>query len=365
VNKTLAVVREALASARAQPVASAVSIVIVAGMVASVLLTTGRTVGSEQDVLSSIDSAGTRSIVVRAEGDAGLDTSVLERLAHIQGVYWIGAFGAATDVTNVDIDGGRKVPARSLWTDQPSMLGVPETSVVPDRSAWASRQALRELGITEGAGGIVGDSGDDVAIVGEFTTPDYLAFLEPVIVIPHQRADPEPVAVLVVIADRPDLVAPLTRIVGSVLDVDDPTKVSISTSERLATLRALIEGQLGTFGRTLVLLIFGVSGLLVATILYALVMFRRKDFGRRRALGASQGLIISLLLLQMTALSLLGALVGTAVATTILVSARDPLPDAEFVIAIDLLAVTVAVAAALLPALTAARREPITELRVP
>lgn len=41
-----AVVREALASARSQPVASVMSIVMVVGMCATVLLTTGRTVGA-------------------------------------------------------------------------------------------------------------------------------------------------------------------------------------------------------------------------------------------------------------------------------------------------------------------------------
>ena len=63
----MAVVREALATSWAQPVASVVTIVMVAGMCATVLLTTGRTVGAEQAVISSIDSAGTRSIIVRAE----------------------------------------------------------------------------------------------------------------------------------------------------------------------------------------------------------------------------------------------------------------------------------------------------------
>jgi putative ABC transport system permease protein len=94
-------------------------------------------------------------------------------------------------------------------------------------------------------------------------------------------------------------------------------------------------------------------------------MLRRKDFGRRRALGASQGLIILLLLLQMTALGLIGAVVGTAVAVAVLVASGDPLPSVGFITAIDVLAISVAVLAAILPALAAARREPIAELRVP
>lgn len=99
-RRVLAVVRESMASARSQPVASVVSIIMVAGMCATVLLTTGRTVGAEQAVLGSIDSAGTRAVVVRAEADAGLNTAVLDRLANLDGIEWAGAFGAAQDVQN-------------------------------------------------------------------------------------------------------------------------------------------------------------------------------------------------------------------------------------------------------------------------
>ncbi len=69
IRRMLAIIREAMASARSQPVASVVSIIMVAGMCATVLLTTGRTAGAEQAVVASIDSAGTRAVVVRADAD--------------------------------------------------------------------------------------------------------------------------------------------------------------------------------------------------------------------------------------------------------------------------------------------------------
>lgn len=360
------IVREAIATAWSQPVASAVSVVIVAGMVASVLLTTGRTVGSEQAVLGSIDSAGTRSIIVRAEASAGLDSTVLERVSNIDGVHWIGALGPAMDVTNADIPGGTLVPARYLWTPDVGDLGVPQVSPIEDESAWASARALEQLGMVDSAGGIETVAGEGFSVVGQIATPDYLSFLEPLVIVPQgDAAEARPIAILVIIAERPDLVAPLAKVVSSVLAVDDPTKVTISTSERLATLRALIEGQLGSFGRALVLLIFGVSALLVAAILYGLVMMRRKDFGRRRALGASQGFIVLLLIIQIAALSLFGSIVGSLVALIVLLGSGDPLPGPDFVFAIVLLALSVSIVAALLPALAAARREPIAELRVP
>lgn len=366
-NRLFAVIREALATARSQPVASVVSIVMVAGMCATVLLTTGRTVGAEQDVLGSIDSAGTRSIVVRADPDAGLNTSVFDRIANIDGIDWVGAFGPASDVTNAAIPGGTKVPIRLAWGDHMTSLGMPDVSPVKDKTAWASAAALKELGMLGGVGSVTSEAGADYAIAGQIPVPDFLAFLEPLTIAPQtdHPTSPGTVSVLVVIAARPDLVSPVSQAVQSVLAVEDPTKVTLTTSESLATLRALVEGQLGSFGRNLVIVIFSLTAVLVAAILYGLVMLRRKDFGRRRALGASRGLIMALLLVQMAALSLIGALIGSAAAAIGLIATGDPLPGIDFFAAVSVLATSVGVAAALLPALAAARRDPLKELRVP
>ena len=357
--------REALVAARAQPVASVVSIIMIAGMCATVLLTTGRTVGAEHAVLGSIDSAGTRAIVIRADTDAGLDATVLNRIAHLDGITWSGAFGLATDVTNAAYPGGTRVPLRLAWGDDLSLLGLPPGQPAVERSAWASPVAMDQLGMPDDAGGVTTTDGSDYAIVGRMQVPDYLAFLEPALLSPQPVGSPGAVSLLVVIAARPDLVAPVSEAVQSVLAVDDPSKVRISTSQSLADLRALVQGQLGSYGRDLVVVIFGLTAVLVAVILYGLAMLRRKDFGRRRALGASQGLIVALQLSQMAMLALAGAVLGSVVALLALVATGDPLPGIEFVAGVALLATGVGVVGALLPALAAANRDPVTELRVP
>ena len=278
-RRLIAIIREALASAGSQPVASVVSIIMVAGMCATVLLTIGRTVGAEQAVLSSIDSAGTRSIVVRADGDAGLTTAVLTRLANLDGIQWAGAFGAAHDMQNAAFPGGTRVPVRLAWGDNLTEPGGTDTLPMADKSALASTIALEQLGMPDGVGGVIADSGDDYPITGRIDVPDYLHFLEPLVIVP-QTPTPDaaaaPVSVLVVIAARPDLVTPVSQAMQSVLAVDDPTKMKLSTSESLAQLRALIQGQLGSFGRGLVIVIFALTAVLVAAILYGLVMLRRK-----------------------------------------------------------------------------------------
>lgn len=360
-----AVFREAFASAAASPVSSIATTIMVAGMCATVLLTTGRTVGAEQAVIGSIDSAGTRSIIVRAESDSGLDTSVLDRLAAVNGIEWIAAFGAAEDVTNASISEGTRVPVRKIWADDFEFIGIDAEQGLPNVTAWGSALALEQLGMPDNIGAVAAPAGQSYPVADSIVIPDYLEFLEPVLAVPQTRDITGEVAVLVVIADRPDLVAPITETVQSVLAVQDVTKVSITTSEELATLRALIQGQLGAFGRNLIGLVFVVTGILVAAVLAGLVTLRRKDFGRRRALGATRSLIVGLLLIQTALLALTGAAAGSIAATIVLVVSGDPSPGMVFTTAIAVLAIVVSLIAALAPALAAAHRDPIRELRVP
>ena len=359
------VFREAVSSAAASPVSSIATIIMVAGMCAAVLLTTGRTVGAEQAVIGSIDSAGTRSIIVRAESDSGLNTSVLDRLAEVNGIEWIAAFGAAEDVTNAAVAGGVRVPVRKVWAGDLGFIGINTEQGLSNVTAWGSPLALEQLGMPDNVGAVAAPTGQSYAVAAAVAVPDYLTFLEPVLVVPQTRDLKGEVAVLIVIAERPDLVAPLAETVRSVLALEDTTKVAITTSEELATLRALVQGQLGVFGRSLIGLVFVVTGVLVAAVLAGLVTLRRKDFGRRRALGATRSLIVGLLLTQTAILAIIGSTTGSVAATVVLLANGDPSPGAAFITAIAVLAIVVSLVAALAPALAAAQRDPIRELRVP
>jgi len=361
-----ALIREARASATSQPVPSIITILMIAGMMIAVMLTTGRSVGAEQRVLGSIDDAGTRTIQVRAEVSAGLTADVLDRIAEIDGIEWAAGFSSATDATNTAIPDGTRVPVRLAFGAHLERLGIPEQSPVPGGVAYASEVAFAQFGLPDVAGSITTSTGSTYGMAGTLQTPDFLKGFEPVTLVPQPDATgSETVNVLVVIADRPDLVAPVSDAVLSVLAVDDPTKVTIHTSEALAQLRAIVQTQLGTFARGLVLIILAITGILVGIILYGLVTLRRKDFGRRRALGATRLLIVGLLLTQTAMLALTGLIVGIAVSFAVLLANGDPSPGLEFTAATSILAIGTALIAALIPALIAARREPIRELRVP
>lgn len=357
-------VKEAAASSKSHPVVSIATILVVATMCIAVLLTSGKAVGAQQAVLNTLDNAGTRSIVVRASPDSGLDSSVVDRLRLIEGIDWVAAFSAGNDVSNALLPGAPRVAIRTVWSSDFPALGMSGNDHL-EHTAWASSLALSALGIGEGVGSVEADDGTDFDVRPADATNSAVAFLEPLLLLPGSATEPGDVSYLIVVADSPDVVGVVSDATLSMLDVADRTKVEVSTSEELAELRNLIEGQLGTFGRGLTLSIFGLMGVLVAAALSGLVLLRRKDFGRRRALGASQRLIVALLLAQTALLAGLGAILGTAVGFGSLLLGGDPLPSWTYALAVGLLAIAVASIAALAPAAFAARREPLNELRVP
>ncbi|MGH8874232.1 MAG: FtsX-like permease family protein [Acidimicrobiia bacterium] len=104
---------------------------------------------------------------------------------------------------------------------------------------------------------------------------------------------------------------------------------------------------------------------LTALTIYAAVTTRRRDFGRRRALGASRPDIMILILAQSLTVALVGATGGIVAGTILVQRAVAAAPDAGFALAVGVLAVAVAAVAALGPAVVAAYRDPVRILRVP
>ena len=360
----LPVLREALASSIAQPVVSLLTLVMVAAMCAGIVLTTGRTVATEQSVLATVDSVGTRSLLVRGEAQAGLSSDALERIARLSGVQWAAAFSDAADARNSRIADGTKVALRSVWSTDFAELGI-DAARFPRGSAWASEDALAALGFSERTGSVVTASGAEADVVGAHSSPEHVSFLGPSVLIPMPSSTVGEVGYVLVIAAEPELVRPLSASIGSLLAPTNPQGMTLTTSARYADLRAVLEGTLGGSGRDLVVLIAGAGAVLVGATQYGLVQLRRKDFGRRRALGATRGLIVLLVLSQVLLVATIGALLGTAGSAVLLAIGGDPLPSADFLVATATLAIVVAVAAALLPAQRAAHRDPLHELRVP
>lgn len=350
--------------ALAQPVATAVTAVIVAAACGVILSTTGQTVAIERDVLGRIDQAGTRAIVVEdTEGRAELDPGVVDRIVALAGVEWAVGFGTTRDVRPAGLGGAAAVPIRGMVGELPALV---TTSPWDGRTgtAIAGVEALASLGFATAAGPVQPVAADEpqVGVVGWLTAAPPLDFLNRAL-LSVASAD-EPVMRIIVLAESTDDVPELAAGIRAVLDPADPTSMVVQTSQALLQVRAAVRGELGVWGRNLVTLVLGASLVLTALNVFAAVTGRRRDFGRRRALGASRLDIVVLVTAQTVATAAAGAVVGIGIGMLIVQQLVGTVPPPEFAVAVAVLAVIATSIAALPPSLVAAFRDPVRILRV-
>jgi putative ABC transport system permease protein len=111
-----------------------------------------------------------------------------------------------------------------------------------------------------------------------------------------------------------------------------------------------------------------VGAIVIMNIMLVSVMERTREIGVRKALGARRSDILTQVLIESATLSLVGALIGVALGTTItlLISSATPLPAAvapEWIVLGVVLGITVGVLAGVYPAERASRLNPVDALR--
>ena len=351
---------EALRITATQPVASTMTVLITAAVVALLLTTTGQ-------VLTQIDDAGTRSIEVELDPIAGSTADAVGRVARLETVEWTVGFGDVVDVHNEHVPGGTPIALRPMYGDRPPVIRFdPDHGPPIDDVVWAGSTAIARLGLDDGFGGVVDETGAlSYAVVGELVATDPLADFNRQALRPAPASSQDRLRRLLVVTNTPADVGPTTDHIVELLDIEEPGAVTIRTSERLAQLRAAVAGELGQFGRDLVAQALGVALVVVLVVTYGTTATRRRDFGRRRALGATRASIAALVVLQQAATAFVGVLLGLGIGTGISLQLTGGMPDAQFAAAVAVLAILVTVVSALIPALIAATRDPVAILRVP
>jgi len=359
-------VAEAVRMMIARPVSSVVTGLIVAGVCGVILSTTGQSVQAETQVLAQIDAAGTRSIVITdTNGAAGIGPDAVDRVGRLSGVSWAVGFGPAVDVHAAGIPGGNPAAARAVYGALPAEVTTSGWDQTPG-TVLVGPYAQESLGLKIPAGGVVTNDNVDYAVVGSFSAVDPLAILNRSLIAAADPSNPDPtLRVIYVLTDRPEDVAPVAAAVLGVVDAADPTAVGIQTSQAIVEIRKAVQGELGRYSRRLVTVILIVGLVLVGLNVYGTVTTTRRDYGRRRALGASRPDIITLVTTQTLTIGAVGAVAGSVVGDIVIWRLTHSTPNLTFTAAIATLAILTAGAAAIPPAVIAARRDPVSILRIP
>ena len=357
---------EAWSMTISQKVASALTAVVVGAMCLAVLLTAGRTNASQQEILKTIESQANRAIVVRVEPQADVSLDAVNALSGIRELEWVGAFGGVQDVHNPQIGTSLKVGSRTVITQGPSAAAMKGFAAQPDL-ALTTPQGAQTLGLIDGAGYVTGVEAD-TTVARAMPLPDFLQWLDPIVLIPVPNEKPYldlPAAIIVAVPTAPEHVPAVSATIKALLAPAEADAITIETPEQLNALRSLVEEQLTGVHRSLVIGMFAVLVVLVSALLYGLVMIRRKDYGRRRALGATRSLIVGLIVMNTALVAVAGAVGGSTAALGVLYFTQGPLPAPAFVATTIILAVGAALAGSVVPGLVASHRDPLTELRVP
>lgn len=359
--------RELIAVTRAQRAASLVTAVVGAAVCLLVLATTGQTATTEASVLATVDQAGSRTLVVQdPEGAAGLMAHGLDAVARLDGVDWILALGPAYDVRAAALGSAAPpVTARAFYTPLPPAL-VHHSGRAPEPGeALVGIGAQRLLGLTQAAGAL--DAGhDQLGAVGSFRARDPLGDLDDTVLTRGAPGPDAPVRTLYVVARDITDVAPLEAVLPGMLVLkNQPGHLVVSSPTELAQLQRVVGGELGKGSRRVMVGVLLGGLVLICTTMIGATLARRRDFGRRRAMGASRGHLLVFVVAQAGISVAVGATVGTLLGMGALGFVRGELPAWSFCLAVPVLTVIVGLLAALPPAVYAAWRDPVLVLRTP
>lgn len=361
-------VREVIVSAWAQRVFSLVTLLIVLGSTVAIMATNGRAAASEAAVLGTFAAEDTRTIMVDvAKPEGQLTTRHVDHLAALPQTVTVLGFGTTVDYRAAANDAGPKIAVREVYGEIDGKPAFANTA----GGALVSKEASRTAGLPPGRGSLAAPLRTELLIDGELTTPAFLQGLEPLAVQPlsagtfQEPGVPNRVSTIRVLCDSPASVALVTEVAKRLTSHNPPGSILVNTSEELATLQGAVAGTLSAQSHGIVLGVIAGSLAAVCVNVWGLALARRKDYGRRRALGASRTLVAGLIVGQVLVIAVLGVSLALVGCYAWFSYQGMHVPTATYSVTLAALLTMGAAFAALVPAIGASLRDPITELRVP
>lgn len=355
---------EAARNARAHAGTTIVLALVAAAMMLATLLTAGRAAATEAEIVSSVDGAGSRLIEVTiTEPSPGLNSSAISRVRDLDNVEWVLALGPARDVRSVQLESRINVAARTLLTDLPPGVNVTAGREPGPGEAIVTTAAQKRLQLEYPVGAIA-DGSRTYSVVGGFEAVGLIDTLGRLVLTGTTPEVPEQATLIYVLADDANNVEGVVNAFRAVADV--PAEyIVVKTSDTLIELGNVVNGSIGELSRQLAAGAIIAGVVLVALTMTLALTSRRRDFGRRRALGATRSALVAVILLEVGLPVIIGAITGLGIMAGLVIGLEAAIPPPSFIAAAFGLTCVAGLLAAIPPTMWAARQDPLKILRVP
>lgn len=361
-------IRDAGTGARAQVATTLTLVLVLATVSFSVLVTTGQAAANEAQVVGQIDSAGTRLIVISDDGGAaGILPSAPSTLARLSDVTWTLGLGPAVDMVNPALPAS-PVGARAMVGEVPPDFILVQGRAPRPGEAIVGVSATGALNLGPGLGrvrAIADPIADPVGVVGVFQATGPLANLNDSVLIASNPDDVDTLRYVYVLASDVTVIDRLESVLTTSTPALNPAALTVETPKGAIALRDVIAGRLGAASRQLMAVVMGVGAVIIAVTVLSAVISRRRDFGRRRALGATRSALVATVLAQATIGAIIGTALGIGAGVMTLAATTGSLPTWQFIAGVAGLAVLLMLVTSTPIATYAAFRDPLRILRVP
>lgn len=358
-----ALVSEALRAARAAKVSSLLVALVLAATCFITLATVGKTAAHQASLLQRFDSAGAREISVINTGAQPLGSTTnlaaINNLAHVRRAVqlrWIG------DVHSMAVGGTEPASLAEMRGEFSELVTLQQGRWPRHGEAIIGSEAQARLRFDQPSGAVQSGVGEQLPVVGSFHATAPFTVLNSAVITP--AAAEANLSELRLEVDQMTQVNATLEAVTAILAPIDRQSVRIESGRSIVDEAFALHQFNAEQARSLLLLILTAGAAFVAMVVFADVLVRRNDLGRRRALGATRATLIMLVVVRNVIAGSLGALLGSlgGVVFTTLSGARPPWP---FVLAVAILALLAALIASIPPAIYAATRDPVRVLRTP
>ncbi|MFN8520249.1 MAG: FtsX-like permease family protein [Chloroflexota bacterium] len=199
---------------------------------------------------------------------------------------------------------------------------------------------------------------------GWFRAREPLQALNAFVLVPRDDGDETGLERLIVSVTDVGQVEAVASAVRDLIGGEAADGVTIDRSPELLAAREAVQDQVAASDRLLVLPILAAMAPAGVVVLFE-VLAARRDLGRRRALGATRSQLTTMVILQTLWPALVGAALGALAGWAYASLKAGYGIDWQFAAAVGVLTVIALGAAATMPAVVAATRDPLRVLRVP